>query len=353
MSEVSNNDDNSDDVVMSTTTSTTDNIDNSTQQHEQEEEEHKPSSDDMMDTSTTTTTTTATTNNDSNDINNNNDMTTSMNDDVIMNTTSTSTTTTTTTSSSTDINNDSATTNTNNLGTSTAGTTTKFASKTLSHLTQQPQQQQQNDDGNQQPTNLVSNKDDIDITQTNLDEPRDSRVIKNILKTMGVQSHDPRVVNQLLEFMFKYVYEVLQDSIAYSEHSGRSEIDISDIRLSIQSRVNFSFTQPPPRELLLSISEEKNRIPLPPIPQKFGVLLPPDEYCLNYPNYQVDPAKPKPAQHQAPLSHPSQRGQYNKTVAEKQIPIRLQQPLQPQPQPSVVAPPPMTIAPPSANGKHD
>jgi len=50
-----------------------------------------------------------------------------------------------------------------------------------------------------------------------------------------------------------------------------------DVRLAIQSRVNFSFTQPPPRELLLELAQKKNNLPLPIIPDKLGVLLPEDE----------------------------------------------------------------------------
>ncbi|EFA79873.1 transcription initiation factor TFIID subunit [Heterostelium album PN500] len=253
---------------------------------------------------------------------------------------STTTTTTTTTSTSTASSSTAPKTPDNQISGDAMNTTAddhggsgqgKILPKTLASLTQTIQ-----DD--QTPAYLVSNKEDIDITQTNLDEPRDARVIKNILKTMGVQAHDPRVVNQLLEFMFKYVYEVLQDSVAYSDHSGRSDIDISDIRLSIQSRVNFSFTQPPPREVCLF--EEKNKIPLPPIPQKFGILLPPDDYCLTYPNYQVDPPKPPPPQPVQPLAPQTQRGHYNKKIPEKQIPIRLN-----------VTQPPSIINPP-INGKH-
>eukprot|EP01132_Coremiostelium_polycephalum_P004604 gene4604-5750_t len=182
--------------------------------------------------------------------------------------------------------------------------------------------------------NNNQNNNNIDITQTNLDEPRDSRVIKSILKTMGVQNHDPRVVNQLLEFMYKYVYEVLQDSVVYSEHSGKTNIDITDVRLAIQSRVNYSFTSPPPRELLLSIAEEKNKIPLPPIPDRYGILLPPDEYCLTNSNYQVNPPKPAPPATQTLVGNQN-KGQYNKKIAEKQIPIKLSSNL------------------PTTNGKHE
>ena len=54
---------------------------------------------------------------------------------------------------------------------------------------------------------------------------------------------------QLLEFQHRYVTDVLSDSKVYAEHAGKSHIDVDDVRLAIQSRVTFSFTQPPPREV--------------------------------------------------------------------------------------------------------
>ncbi|KYQ88361.1 transcription initiation factor TFIID subunit [Tieghemostelium lacteum] len=164
------------------------------------------------------------------------------------------------------------------------------------------------------------NNNNIDITQTNLDEPRDARIIKSILNTMGVQSYDPRVVNQLLEFMTKYVFDILQDSQVYAEHSGKTEMDVSDVRLSIQSRVNHTST-PPPREMVVGIAEEQNKIPLPAIPNKFGVFLPPDEYCITNPNYQIVPNKPL-VQPNQPLPPNTMKGQYNKKFS-NQIPIKL------------------------------
>ena len=46
-----------------------------------------------------------------------------------------------------------------------------------------------------------------------------------------------------------YVSDVLQDARLYSEHANREKIDLSDVTLAVQSRVNHSFTQPPPREV--------------------------------------------------------------------------------------------------------
>jgi len=125
----------------------------------------------------------------------------------------------------------------------------------------------------------------------NQDVPRDAKLIGLILKAMGVEEFQPRVINQFLEFMHRYVTEVLQDAVVYSEHSNKTELDLEDVRLAILSRINYSFTQPPPRELLLELAKDKNSQPLPVIPNKLGVLLPPDQYCLTSQTYQLDAKK--------------------------------------------------------------
>ncbi|KNC71021.1 hypothetical protein SARC_16447, partial [Sphaeroforma arctica JP610] len=45
-----------------------------------------------------------------------------------------------------------------------------------------------------------------------------------------------------------YVSEVLENAKVYSEHASKNKVDVDDVRLAIQSKVNFSFTGPPPRE---------------------------------------------------------------------------------------------------------
>eukprot|EP01111_Echinosteliopsis_oligospora_P014900 TRINITY_DN5730_c1_g1_i1.p1 TRINITY_DN5730_c1_g1~~TRINITY_DN5730_c1_g1_i1.p1 ORF type:complete len:236 (-),score=76.41 TRINITY_DN5730_c1_g1_i1:85-792(-) len=161
--------------------------------------------------------------------------------------------------------------------------------------------------------------------------PRDAKIISNILQSMGVyeDEYQPRVVNQLLEFMYRYVTEVVGEGIGYSEHAGRSQLDLSDIRLAIQSRVHHSFTQPPPRELIVSLAQLKNSLPLGPIPTRFGVHLPSDEFCMIAPNYQVDPKKTaeeetssyKPSD--SDESKAAQIPQIPTKKADKQIPINI------------------------------
>lgn len=132
-----------------------------------------------------------------------------------------------------------------------------------------------------------------EVLKQNGELPRDARVMAQLLKSMGVEEYQPRVLNQLLEFMYRYVSEVLQDGLMYAEHAGRQELSVDDVQLAVQARVNSSFTQPPPRELLLELAKEKNSNPLPPYPQRLGVLLPPEEHCLVQPSYQIEP-KPAP-----------------------------------------------------------
>ncbi|RRT77745.1 hypothetical protein B296_00019462 [Ensete ventricosum] len=82
-------------------------------------------------------------------------------------------------------------------------------------------------------------------------EPRDARVVKELLRSMGLGDgeYEPRVVHQFLELAYRYVVEVLSDAQIYSDHASKTAIDPDDVRLAIQSKVNFSFSQPPPREV--------------------------------------------------------------------------------------------------------
>lgn len=116
--------------------------------------------------------------------------------------------------------------------------------------------------------------------------PRDAKIVKSLLKSMGVEEYEPRVIHQFLELWYRYVVEVLTDAQVYSEHAGKSAIDCDDIQLAIQSKVNFSFSQPPPREILLELARNRNKIPLPKSIAGPGIPLPPEQDTLISPNYQ-------------------------------------------------------------------
>ncbi|KAI9470413.1 transcription initiation factor TAFII31 [Zychaea mexicana] len=120
-------------------------------------------------------------------------------------------------------------------------------------------------------------------------QPRDARIVSLILQSLGVEQYDPKVVPQLLEFAHRYTSDVLQDALIYAEHASKNDLDLDDIQLAIQGRVNHSFTNPPPKELLLELAEEKNKTPLPLIPEKYGIRLPAEKHCLTGLNFSIVP----------------------------------------------------------------
>ncbi|KAG1366365.1 hypothetical protein COCNU_13G001550 [Cocos nucifera] len=55
------------------------------------------------------------------------------------------------------------------------------------------------------------------------EEPRDARVVKELLRSMGVGEgeYEPRVVHQFLELGYRYVVDVLSDAQVYADHAGK------------------------------------------------------------------------------------------------------------------------------------
>uniref|UniRef100_A0A2P2JF94 Transcription initiation factor TFIID subunit 9 n=1 Tax=Rhizophora mucronata TaxID=61149 RepID=A0A2P2JF94_RHIMU len=117
--------------------------------------------------------------------------------------------------------------------------------------------------------------------------PRDAKLVKSLLRSMGVEDYEPRVIHQFLELWYRYVADVLTDAQVYSEHAGKAAIDCDDVRLAVQSKVNFSFSQPPPREVLLELARNRNKIPLPKTTPGPSIPLPPEQDTLISPNYQL------------------------------------------------------------------
>ena len=46
-----------------------------------------------------------------------------------------------------------------------------------------------------------------------------------------------------------YITTVLEDALVYCKHAGKKELDADDVQLAIQSRLDHSYTNPPPREV--------------------------------------------------------------------------------------------------------
>ncbi|KAH8364923.1 hypothetical protein KR200_004326 [Drosophila serrata] len=117
--------------------------------------------------------------------------------------------------------------------------------------------------------------------------PKDAQVIMSILKELNIQEYEPRVVNQMLEFTFRYVTCILDDAKVYANHARKKTIDLDDVRLATEMTLDKSFTGPLSRHVLAKVAELRNNMPLPPIKPHCGLRLPPDRYCLTGVNYKL------------------------------------------------------------------
>lgn len=133
--------------------------------------------------------------------------------------------------------------------------------------------------------------------------PRDARLIHAVLSSYGLTNYQERVPLQLLDFAYRYTSSILSDSLRLSSEgytnlppptnaSGRGRgaaavddgerITVTSLRQAIAARQGYSFQGALPKEFMLKEAEDRNRIALPKVEggQAFGVLLPPEKFCL-------------------------------------------------------------------------
>uniref|UniRef100_A0A2P2HYG2 Transcription initiation factor TFIID subunit 9-like n=1 Tax=Hirondellea gigas TaxID=1518452 RepID=A0A2P2HYG2_9CRUS len=121
--------------------------------------------------------------------------------------------------------------------------------------------------------------------------PKEAQVMAAILKDMNVIEYEPGLINQMLEFTYRYVTQILDDARAYANYAKKAKtVEVDDVKLAVQMQVDRSFTAPPPRDVLLDIARSRNANPLPPIKAQCGLRLPPDRYCLSACNYKLKKA---------------------------------------------------------------
>lgn len=146
--------------------------------------------------------------------------------------------------------------------------------------------------------------------------PRDARLIHMLLSSLGVTAYQERVPLQLLDFAYRYTSSTLQDAVhlamegyagtpsgpgetSVSTGSGRGVVELNTItlqalRLSIASRLHYQFQPGLPKEFLMDVASERNRIALPGVARggetankssfssvsMGGMRLPPERFCL-------------------------------------------------------------------------
>ncbi|KAF7586276.1 Transcription initiation factor TFIID subunit 9 [Aspergillus hancockii] len=144
--------------------------------------------------------------------------------------------------------------------------------------------------------------------------PRDVRLIHMLLASLGVTAYQERVPLQLLDFAYRYTSGVLQDAVhlateGYAGATGDTggsgsrgppevnSVSLPALRLSIASRLHYQFQTGLPKEFLMDVAAERNRVALPGATRGFdqgqtaksaanqsvlmgGMRLPPERFCL-------------------------------------------------------------------------
>jgi len=97
-----------------------------------------------------------------------------------------------------------------------------------------------------------------------------------------------------MDMAYRYTTSILQDALLYNDitsnntsASSNPSITLSDLRMAIASRVNHQFVTAPPKEFMLDIAQERNKIALPVVKRDWGVRLPPEQYCLTGVNWEL------------------------------------------------------------------
>lgn len=150
--------------------------------------------------------------------------------------------------------------------------------------------------------------------------PRDARLIHMLLASQGVTAYQERVPLQLLDFAYRYTSSVLQDAVhlATEGYAGAitapgesvsgaapragaeiQSVSLPALRLSIASRLHYQFQPALPKEFLMDVAAERNRIALPGAQRGYdtnatanrqnayssvmmgGMRLPPERFCLS------------------------------------------------------------------------
>jgi len=101
----------------------------------------------------------------------------------------------------------------------------------------------------------------------------------------------PQAYGCLLEYGRKYACELVADAQDFAWHAGKSEVEALDMELAHDMREDSGpiSASLPPRNEVMAIAEEINRIPLPPIPRYCygGIVLPPQEHQLTARTFDI------------------------------------------------------------------
>lgn len=128
--------------------------------------------------------------------------------------------------------------------------------------------------------------------------PRDAKIISAILRSLGIEECEPKVIIQLLEFAYKYATNVLVDSHYYSLHCERNTITPKDVKLAIQTKSSHQFLPAPSKTVLQATADAVNKNPLT-MPDNENLIRVPNTKCGLYgAEYELEELKEKEEQNE-------------------------------------------------------
>ncbi|CAJ0945801.1 unnamed protein product, partial [Mesorhabditis belari] len=139
---------------------------------------------------------------------------------------------------------------------------------------------------------MQTNK-DADLSMTGAPMSEDVNRAQNLLRELGVEEYDPRVVDMLLDIAYQTATEMLLTARAVSSNCGKSAIDATDVRIA-SGFLGYNKVDSPSREQTTQIAANTNTTPLPQIKHSCGLKLPNDRFCLLQNNVQWRMDNPPP-----------------------------------------------------------
>ena len=81
---------------------------------------------------------------------------------------------------------------------------------------------------------------------------------------------------------------MLEESQVYAEHAGRETVELDDVKLAVEAKLQTEFTRPAGTEEMHEYAASVNRAPMPPLTNRPGIHMPQDDNLLSA-NYQFFP----------------------------------------------------------------
>jgi hypothetical protein len=91
------------------------------------------------------------------------------------------------------------------------------------------------------------------------DLPADALAVRGVLRSMGAEEAEPRVLAMLLDFVYTYAADVLQDAQAYGEALGRppGAVELPELTHAMAARGGGgAFAGPPPQEAVQRLADK-------------------------------------------------------------------------------------------------